>query len=293
MSGMEANGQVNSQGSLLNDILDSLRKQLSVHEKIIDRLALIAADQKLALRRSSLPRIVCFAGEPQSGKTEAARALANTLWPDEKGRFLFVNMAVLTDETDLNRLTGSRSGYTGSDVGATLPLHLKQHPNSIVYLYQFNRAHQKVIDFFINLFNEGSFPDPDGKTVYTSNTVFVLSVTLESNRVIVGFGKKPQNSATNQNPDNLRELLTRDGIPEKMAHLLNDIIWFDSLNTDQVEKIIKRGLDTLVNQPWVSEMNLCPSEELVKKLVTEYFEQPASSRNLRSVINKGLFEIRV
>lgn len=293
MSGTEENAPVNGGGSLLNVISDSLRKKLSVHENIIDRLALIAADQKLGLRRSSLPRIVCFAGEPQSGKTEAARALADTLWLDEKDRFLFINMAMFTDETDLNRLIGSRSGYIGSEVGATLPLHLKQHPKSIVYLYQFNRAHQKVIDFFINLFSEGSFPDPDGKTIYTSNTIFIPSLTLESNRVTLGFGKKPQTIATNPNPDKLKELLAKNGIPEKLIHLLKEILWFDSMNQEQVEKIIKRELHTLVNQPWVSEMNLDPTEELVKMLTTEYFEQPALSRNLRSLINKGLFEIRI
>ena len=293
MSGIEANGPVNGGGSFLNDISDSFRKKLSVHENIIERLSLIAADQKLGLRRSSLPRIVCFAGEPQSGKTEAARALADTLWPDEKDRFLFVNMATLTDETDLNRLIGSRSGYTGSDIGGMLPLHLKQHPNSIVYLYQFNLAHQKIIDFFINLFSEGSFPDPDGRTVFATNTVFVLSLTMESSRVTVGFGKKPKNIATNPNPDKLKELLARNGIPEKLIHLLKEILWFDSLNQEQVEKIIKRELDTLVNQPWVSGMNIIPTGELVKKLTTDYFEQPALSRNLKSFINKGLFEIRI
>jgi ATP-dependent Clp protease ATP-binding subunit ClpA len=116
---------------------------------------------------------------------------------------------------------------------------------------------------------------------------------MESSRVTVGFGKKPKNIATNPNPDKLKELLARNGIPEKLIHLLKEILWFDSLNQEQVEKIIKRELDTLVNQPWVSGMNIIPTGELVKKLTTDYFEQPALSRNLKSFINKGLFEIRV
>ena len=66
MSGIEANGPVNGGGSFQTTFLIRFVK-LSVHENIIERLSLIAADQKLGLRRSSSKNCL-LAGEPQSGK---------------------------------------------------------------------------------------------------------------------------------------------------------------------------------------------------------------------------------
>jgi ATP-dependent Clp protease ATP-binding subunit ClpC len=270
--------------SLLSGIRMQLKKRIAGHEHIIDRLTEIAADEKLGLRLSRLPRVLCFAGHSQCGKTETAAALAQALWPDEKEKFLFVNMPLLSGEHDLNRLTGVQQHYAGSDNTGILPLHLKQHPHSIVFLYQFPKAHPQVMRFFGDLFEEGSFPDPDGRTIYAGSTIFILSTTCDDVKTTFGFG--PGASKNSSNNEDIVEILKQLSTPESVVNSLNDTFWFDSLSESQVRDIIEKRLHKAINQPGMKELNICIDPTLSGSLLQEFFDTPSASRNLRTLLNR-------
>jgi ATP-dependent Clp protease ATP-binding subunit ClpC len=272
-------------GSFLSDIRQQFGKRVIGHEEIIERLATIVADEKLGLRLSSLPRVLCFAGRSQSGKTETATAMAQVFWPDEKDRFLFVNMPLLSSEHDLNRLIGVSQGYAGSDSTGVLPLHLRQHPHSLVFLYQFPKAHPRVMRFFGTLFEQGCFPDPDGRTVYAGSTIFVLSATCDDINATFGFG--PGNAGRNDSKNqDIHEILKKLGTPETVLNSLNDTFWFHSLSKSQVRTIIEQRLQKAMSQPGIRELDICIGQELSDSLMQEYFATPPASRNLQTLLNR-------
>jgi ATP-dependent Clp protease ATP-binding subunit ClpA len=237
------------------------------------------------MRLSSLPRGLCFAGRSQSGKIETATAMAQAFWPDEKDRFLFVNMSLLSSEHDLNRLIGVSQGYAGSDSTGVLPLHLRQHPHSLVFLYQFPKAHPRVMRFFGTLFEQGCFPDPDGRTVYAGSTIFVLSTTCDDINATFGFG--PGNAGRNDSKNqDIHEILKKLGTPETVLNSLNDTFWFHSLSKSQVRTIIEQRLQKAMSQPGIRELDICIGQELSDSLVQEYFATPPASRNLQTLLNR-------
>jgi ATP-dependent Clp protease ATP-binding subunit ClpC len=275
-------------GSLLAQIRQGLGERVIGHEGILDQLAKVAADEKLGLRLSTLPRILCFAGHSQCGKTETAGAMAQALWPDESDRFLFVNMAQLSGAHDLYRLTGAPRNYADSDVCGVLPMHLKQHPHSIIFLYQFTKAHPQVKRFLGNLFAEGCFPDPDGRTVYTGSAIFILSATCEDTPATFGFGPGTSGRGELKTPD-IKEMLKQLETPESIINALSDTFWFDSLSESQVLQIIEQRLSKAVNQPGIRELKVTIDRELSSSLSREFLKAPVSSRNLRTLLNRKAY----
>jgi ATP-dependent Clp protease ATP-binding subunit ClpC len=280
--------QIKSGGSLVGQLQERLGERVTGHEKVINRLAEIIVDEKLGLHLSRLPRVFCFAGHSQSGKTETAGAIAQALWPGESDRFLFVNMALNTEEHDLWRITGAPKGYVGSDVSGVLPLHIAQRPHSVVYLYQFTKAHHAIKNFFGNLFTEGCFTDPDGRTVYAGSTIFVISTTCEDKGSSIGFGPGVSSKSAERIPD-IREHLRRQDTPLNVIDSINEYFWFEPLTEQQIRQIVEKRIKNAVNQPGVREMNIGIDGFNLDSLIREVKNASSSLRNFRSLLNRKAF----
>jgi ATP-dependent Clp protease ATP-binding subunit ClpC len=283
--------QASEQGMiLLKEIKKQFESRIIGHEPVIERLSYLAADIKFGLRLSKLPRVACFAGTAQSGKTETARTLAKVLWPESREKFLFVNLKLMNGEGDLNRLTGAARGYAGSDVGGLLTHHLRQHPHSIVYLNHFNKAHSKVRDFFGNLFLQGSFPDSDGRSIHVGSTVFILSVSLDSKSTAFGFGPvKTTNGTDAPKSDDTIELLKQKDIPESVIASLSETLRFHELTSEQIHQVISRKYNEIINQPGIREFQTALNDEIIKTIATRYQAMHADARNLQLLLNRELY----
>jgi ATP-dependent Clp protease ATP-binding subunit ClpC len=277
--------------TLLKEIRNQFGSRIIGQEAVIEKVSYLVADIKFGLRLSRLPRVACFAGASQSGKTEVARTLAQVLWPESREKFLFINMKLMSSEYDLNRLTGAARGYTGSDVGGLLTHHLRQHPHSIVYLNHFDKAHPKIKNFFGNLFLQGSFPDSDGRSIHVGSTVFILSVTLDSKSTAFGFGSV---NNTNENgcdePDNTIEMLKQKDIPESVLSSLSETLWFHELTNEQIRQVIKRKFDEIINQPGIREFQTALSDEIIGTIASHYQLMHADARNIQLLLNRELYE---
>ncbi|HEX2959262.1 MAG TPA: AAA family ATPase [Chitinispirillaceae bacterium] len=283
--------QASKQGmTLLKEIRSQFESRISGHETVIEKVSYLAADIKFGLRLSRLPRVACFAGAAQSGKTETARALAQVLWPDSREKFLYINMKLLNGEGDLNRLTGAARGYAGSDVGGLLTHHLRQHPHSIVYLYHFDKAHPKIKNFFGNLFLQGSFPDADGRSIHVGSTLFILSVMLDSKSTAFGFGQVKNNGGTGASDvDDIVTMLKLKDIPESVITSLSETFRFQELTSEQIRQVIKRKFNEIINQPGIREFQKELTDDIIDSVVSRYQLLHADARNIQLLLNRELY----
>ncbi len=281
-------GAPSVEGPATLSLVDEIRGQLNGHlvgnEEVLSRLASVVVDEKLGLRISKRPRVLYFLGGPGTGKRTAAGALSALLWPSAKERFLCINMALLSDADELNRLIGVAAGYVGSDNGGLLATHLKQYPFSIIYLQNFHRAHEKVQRFFADLFVEGSFPDANGRTVFSGSALFILSADVNDDRRPMGFSAPSQNGGVE-----LDRFLEREGVVDTLKTVVEESFRFESLDAAKTRELVAAKLEAIARQPGVKDFEVTFDDDLVDEVVKQYLDCEAESRDLETLLTRRAY----
>ena len=148
-------------------------------DEVIDQIARTLR-RRVAARRPNKPLAVfCFAGSPGGGKTYLAKVIAETLYGDPR-HLHFVDMSQNSAWT----LFGSPRGYMGSDSHGQLATMLREVPNSVVLLDEFEKADSEVHKRFLTAWNDGFITEAsDGSRFSTSETIFILTSNAAARRI--------------------------------------------------------------------------------------------------------------
>jgi ATP-dependent Clp protease ATP-binding subunit ClpC len=126
--------------------------------------AISAVAEAVRLARAGLKKpnrpvgVFLFVGPSGTGKTELAKALAENLFHDER-RLIRFDMSEFMEAHSVSKLIGSPPGYVGHDEGGQLSDAIRTHPYSVVLFDEIEKAHPKVLDLFLQIFDEGTLTD--------------------------------------------------------------------------------------------------------------------------------------
>ncbi|MCG8571876.1 MAG: ATP-dependent Clp protease ATP-binding subunit, partial [Spirochaetes bacterium] len=264
----------------IKKIKQQLKEYIIGHDKLLDDLALIIAYKKMGVNKICDSGIFYFWGQPDTGKSECAKAMANILWPKENGRFLFINLELYNDEYSIAGLKGT----PGSNETGILSLQLKHNPHSVIYLHNFHLAHTGVITFFNNLFREGCFSDSSGRNVFTQNAIFILSMSVTQESGHIGFtGSKPETKM------DITTYLKKYNIPDSITESIQKVFWFDPLNEHNLRTLMEKKLDSIRQQPFVADFEIEFDNAFINELVGKYKNNPMNHRSLDMLFNREVF----
>ncbi|MEV4521965.1 AAA family ATPase [Micromonospora tulbaghiae] len=126
----------------------------------------------------SRPRgVLFFAGPTGVGKTELAKELSKVIFGDPRAYTRF-DMSEFAAEHSADRFGGAPPGYIGHDAGGELTNAVRQRPFSLLLFDEIEKAHDRILDKFLQILDEGRFTDGSGSTVYFSETVLVFTSNL-------------------------------------------------------------------------------------------------------------------
>ncbi len=164
-------------------LADKLKSRVIGQDAAIDSMA-AQLRRRLAGQRPDKPvAVFCLAGPPGVGKTHLAKVLADELY-GEKGHLHFFDMSQFAQAHAAASLFGQARGYVGSTSYGALTSALRDVPDAIVLLDEFEKAHPDVHKRFLTAWNDGFVTETsDGAKIPTTEAIFVLTTNAASRRM--------------------------------------------------------------------------------------------------------------
>ncbi len=175
-----------------------------------------------------------FLGPTGVGKTELAKALAESLFDDEHN-LIRIDMTEYMEKFSVSRLIGAPPGYVGYDEGGQLTEAVRRKPYSVVLFDEIEKAHPDVFNILLQVLDDGRITDSRGRTVDFKNTIIILTSNLGSSYLLEGIDEKGEISE--EAKAQVSALLKQSFRPE-FLNRLDEIVYYKPLTKDNVAKII-------------------------------------------------------
>ena len=175
-----------------------------------------------------------FLGPTGVGKTELAKALAESLFDDERS-MVRIDMTEYMEKFSVSRLIGAPPGYVGYDEGGQLTEAVRRRPYSVVLFDEIEKAHPDVFNILLQILDDGRITDSQGRTVDFKNTIIILTSNLGSQYLLDGI--EPDGSISASAQEAVMGELHRSFRPE-FLNRLDEIIMFRPLTKDNLNGII-------------------------------------------------------
>ena len=181
-----------------------------------------------------------FLGPTGVGKTELAKALAETLFDDENN-IIRIDMSEYMEKFSVSRLIGAPPGYVGFEDGGQLTEAVRRKPYSVVLFDEIEKAHPDVFNVLLQVLDDGRITDSQGKTVDFKNTIIIMTSNIGAPALLGGL--TPDGKISEQALAEVNRELKAHFRPE-FLNRLDEIITFKPLTKDEIVKIV----DLLLNK---------------------------------------------
>ncbi|MCM3006808.1 ATP-dependent protease ATP-binding subunit ClpC [Priestia koreensis] len=231
-----------------------------------------------------------FLGPTGVGKTELARALAESMFGDEDA-MIRIDMSEYMEKHSTSRLVGSPPGYVGYDEGGQLTEKVRRKPYSVVLLDEIEKAHPDVFNILLQVLEDGRLTDSKGRTVDFRNTILIMTSnvgasTLKRNKYL-GFAVQDESQDYKEMKDKVMGELKNAFRPE-FLNRIDEIIVFHSLEKQHIARIVTLMANQLTNRLKEQEIDLVLTEKAIEKIAEEGFDPEYGARPLRRAIQKHI-----
>ena len=173
------------------------------------------------------------------GKTELARALAESMFDDENA-MVRIDMSEYMEKHAVSRLVGAPPGYIGYEEGGQLTEAIRRRPYSVVLLDEIEKAHPDVFNILLQLLDDGRLTDNQGRTVDFRNTVVIMTSDIGS---AVFEGTKGDEL---EKAEAVRAMLRAHFRPE-FLNRIDEVVVFHPLSRSDIRRIVDVRLNASPN----------------------------------------------
>ncbi len=217
-----------------------LRLEDVLHERVIGQHEAVTLVTEAILRaRSGIkdPRrpvgSFLFLGPTGVGKTELAKALAETLF-DTEGAMVRIDMSEYMEKHSVSRLIGAPPGYVGYDEGGQLTEAVRRKPYAVILFDEIEKAHPDVFNVLLQVLDDGRITDSQGRTVDFKNTIIIMTSNLGSRFLLEGV-------TGDTIPESVRESVMmelRKSFRPEFLNRIDETILFKPLTLDEITSIV-------------------------------------------------------
>ena len=229
-----------------------------------------------------------FLGQTGVGKTQLAKILSSELFSGSDS-LIRIDMSEYMEKFAVSRLIGAPPGYVGYEEGGQLTEKVRRKPYSVILLDEVEKAHPDIFNMLLQVLDEGSLTDSLGRKVDFKNTVIIMTSNLGARQVKdfgngVGFGTESMKSQESKNIKNTIEKSLKKAFSPEFLNRVDEIVIFNSLEKEDLKKIISIELDKLKNRLKDLGYSLKISSKALSFLCEKGFDKKYGARPLKRAI---------
>lgn len=208
----------------INEIKKTLKENIIGQDEAIDKLIDISKKIKLGIKDKNRSYSVLFCGSTGTGKTYLSKLFAENLVG--KNNVIKLDMSEYSESISINKIIGSPAGYVGYDDNKNILEEIRNKPYSVLILDEIEKAHKSVLNFFLNILDEGNCKDSSGKTVRFDNVLIIMTSNAYVSKSLMGFNKNTTNNSL------------EDFFSKEFINRIDEIVPFNKFTEEDINKII-------------------------------------------------------
>ena len=225
-----------------------------------------------------------FLGPTGVGKTELAKALAESLFDDEHN-IVRIDMSEYMEKYSVSRLIGAPPGYVGYEEGGQLTEAVRRKPYSVVLFDEIEKAHPDVFNILLQVLDDGRITDSQGRTVDFKNTIIILTSNLGSEYILDGIVNNGEISK--EAKDKVNALLKQSFRPE-FLNRLDEIVFYKPLKKSEISKILELLIQDLERRLEDKYIHLELTQSAKDYLIDNGYDEIYGARPLKRFVQKKL-----
>ena len=220
-----------------------------------------------------------FIGSSGVGKTELAKALTQFLFQDSSA-LIKLDMSDYMERHNASRLVGAPPGYVGYEEGGVLTEAVRRKPYSVILLDEYEKSHREVSNILLQVFDEGTLTDSQGRVIDFKNTVIIMTSNI-------GIDELYKDTNDIDRKSKSKELMSRYFAPE-FINRIDEIIPFAPLSLDDIKIICKIQLKKVTSLLNDKNINIKIKEDAESWLSSTGYDPIFGARPLKRLIQNKI-----
>ncbi|MBQ7895249.1 MAG: ATP-dependent Clp protease ATP-binding subunit [Oscillospiraceae bacterium] len=290
-TGIPVSGLDKSESERLLELESSLKKRIIGQDEAITAVAKAIRRSRVGLKNGKGPvGSFLFLGPTGVGKTALCRALAETVYGDEKA-MIRLDMSEYMEKHSVSRLIGSPPGYVGYEDGGQLTEKLRRKPWSVVLFDEIEKAHEDVWDILLQIMDDGHLTDSAGRRIDFGNALIVMTSNVGAKAIVeqkrpLGFETRSV-SDDEQMHSKVKEELRSTFKPE-FLNRIDETIVFHRLSSEDMLHITDTILAEVKQNFEKLGLGLQVPEEAAKWIADGVANEKYGARPLRRAVRRNI-----
>ena len=291
MTGIPVQRVAQSESSKLVGMADDMKKMIIGQDEAIVKVTKAIQRNRVGLKDPNKPiGTFIFLGPTGVGKTELAKSLAKYIFDSEEA-LIRIDMSEYMEKFSISRLIGAPPGYVGYEEGGQLTEKVRRKPYSVILLDEIEKAHPDVYNILLQVLDDGQLTDGLGRKIDFKNTMIIMTSNIGVRDLKdfgqgVGFATQTRKDSSEDNSKSVIQKALKKTFSPEFLNRIDDIVIFNSLDQEDIFKIIDIALASLFSR--LNDLNFSLTLDAAsKKFVAEKgFDPKFGARPLHRAIQK-------
>ena len=262
---------------------DILHRRVIGQDEAVTKVTEAIIRSKAGIKDPSKPiGSFLFLGPTGVGKTELAKALAESLFDDENS-MVRIDMSEYMEKHSVSRLIGAPPGYVGYDEGGQLTEAVRRKPYSVVLFDEVEKAHPDVFNVLLQVLDDGRITDSTGKTVDFKNTILIMTSNIGSQYLLEGIDEEGN---ITEAADNMAMNDLRAHFRPEFLNRLDEIIMFKPLTKGNIRGIIGLLVEDVNKRLADRELSIALTDSAKQFIVENGYDPVYGARPLKRYLQK-------
>ena len=291
MSGIPVQRVAQQEINRLAGMTDEMKTRIIGQDDAVTKIVKAIQRNRAGLKDPEKPiGSFIFLGPTGVGKTQLAKEIAKTLFDSEEA-LIRVDMSEYMEKFAVSRLVGAPPGYVGYEEGGQLTEKVRRKPYSVILLDEIEKAHPDVFNLLLQALDDGMMTDSLGRKVDFKNTIIIMTSNIGSRQLKdfgsgVGFGTNSRAKGKEEMAKGVIESALKRAFAPEFLNRIDDVILFNSLDQEDIHKIIDIELVKLYERVEDLGYKLKITAAAKKHIATKGFDEKYGARPLTRAIQK-------